>query len=189
MCRNFMDTGRCKYGRVCQFAHSKAELKKYSYRVCWPNRSTCLIAPFTGVCLTLKQWTARMSRAIVVWVWWNLSVLREGQHGFLLHLGNSRVKAILLLRLLTVWGNDQPSQWCHYEQRDSHDPFPSIKSLSFVHNANNVPWSEDYQHDNPNSIVYYRFSVLETQIVTTRETQFYRKQIITPLFYSSIHDS
>lgn len=47
MCRNFMDTGRCKYGRVCQFAHSKAELKKYSCRVCWPNRSTCLIAPFT----------------------------------------------------------------------------------------------------------------------------------------------
>lgn len=111
------------------------------------------------------------------------------QHGFLLHLGNSRVKAILLLRLLTAWGNYQPSQWCHHEQRDSHDPFSSIKSLSFVHNANNVPWSEDYQHDNPNSIVYYHFSVLETQIVTTRETQFYRKQIIAPLFRSSIHDS
>ena len=34
MCRNFMETGSCKYGRVCQFTHSKAELKKYSYRVC-----------------------------------------------------------------------------------------------------------------------------------------------------------
>lgn len=34
MCKNFMDTGSCKYGRVCQFAHSKAELRKYSYSVC-----------------------------------------------------------------------------------------------------------------------------------------------------------
>lgn len=30
MCRNYMQTGKCKYGRMCQFAHGKAELKKYS---------------------------------------------------------------------------------------------------------------------------------------------------------------
>ena len=33
-CRNYMDTGRCKYGRVCQFAHGRKELRKYSLRVC-----------------------------------------------------------------------------------------------------------------------------------------------------------
>lgn len=30
MCRNFMETGKCRYGRVCQFAHGTKELKKYS---------------------------------------------------------------------------------------------------------------------------------------------------------------
>ena len=25
MCRNFMNNGKCKYGRVCQFAHSRKE--------------------------------------------------------------------------------------------------------------------------------------------------------------------
>lgn len=34
-----METGSCKYGRVCQFAHSKAELKKYSY--CVDYKSIC----------------------------------------------------------------------------------------------------------------------------------------------------
>ena len=28
MCRNYMETGRCKYGRVCQFAHGMKELRK-----------------------------------------------------------------------------------------------------------------------------------------------------------------
>ena len=35
MCRNYMNNGRCKYGRVCQFAHSRKELMKYSLCVCW----------------------------------------------------------------------------------------------------------------------------------------------------------
>ena len=35
MCRNYMETGRCKYGRVCQFAHGMKELRKYSLCVCW----------------------------------------------------------------------------------------------------------------------------------------------------------
>ena len=30
LCRNYMETGRCKYGRVCQFAHGMKELRKYS---------------------------------------------------------------------------------------------------------------------------------------------------------------
>ena len=34
MCRNYMETGRCKYGRVCQFAHGMNELRKYSSCVC-----------------------------------------------------------------------------------------------------------------------------------------------------------
>ena len=24
MCRNYMETGKCKYGRVCQFAHGRS---------------------------------------------------------------------------------------------------------------------------------------------------------------------
>ena len=35
MCRNFMETGLCKYGRVCQFAHGWKELKKYSFCICY----------------------------------------------------------------------------------------------------------------------------------------------------------
>ena len=35
MCRNYMNNGKCKYGRVCQFAHSRKELMKYSLCVCW----------------------------------------------------------------------------------------------------------------------------------------------------------
>ena len=34
LCRNYMSTGKCKYGRVCQFAHGKKELEKYSSSVC-----------------------------------------------------------------------------------------------------------------------------------------------------------
>ena len=34
MCRNYMETGRCKYGRLCQFAHGRKELRKYSLCVC-----------------------------------------------------------------------------------------------------------------------------------------------------------
>ena len=34
LCRNFMSTGKCKYGRVCQFAHGRRELEKYSFTVC-----------------------------------------------------------------------------------------------------------------------------------------------------------
>ena len=33
-CRNYMSTGTCKYGRVCQFAHGRKELEKYSFTVC-----------------------------------------------------------------------------------------------------------------------------------------------------------
>ena len=33
LCRNYMSTGKCKYGRVCQYAHGK-ELEKYSSLVC-----------------------------------------------------------------------------------------------------------------------------------------------------------
>ena len=33
-CRNYMSTGTCKYGRVCQFAHGRRELEKYSSTVC-----------------------------------------------------------------------------------------------------------------------------------------------------------
>ena len=31
MCRNYMETGKCKYGGVCQFAHGRKELRKYSW--------------------------------------------------------------------------------------------------------------------------------------------------------------
>ena len=31
LCRNYMETGLCKYGRVCQFAHGWKELNKYSF--------------------------------------------------------------------------------------------------------------------------------------------------------------
>ena len=34
LCRNYMSTGKCKYGRVCQFAHGRKELEKYSFIVC-----------------------------------------------------------------------------------------------------------------------------------------------------------
>ena len=35
LCRNFMSNGKCKYGRVCQFAHGRKELEKYSFSVCF----------------------------------------------------------------------------------------------------------------------------------------------------------
>ena len=35
LCRNYIETGKCKYGRVCQFAHGMKELRKYSLCVCW----------------------------------------------------------------------------------------------------------------------------------------------------------
>ena len=34
LCRNYMETGKCKYGRMCQFAHGMKELRKYSSCVC-----------------------------------------------------------------------------------------------------------------------------------------------------------
>ena len=34
LCHNYMSTGTCKYGRVCQYAHGKKELAKYSSLVC-----------------------------------------------------------------------------------------------------------------------------------------------------------
>ena len=34
LCHNYMETGKCKYGRVCQFAHGRKELRKYSSCVC-----------------------------------------------------------------------------------------------------------------------------------------------------------
>lgn len=34
LCRNYMENGRCKYGKVCQFAHGVKELRKYSLHVC-----------------------------------------------------------------------------------------------------------------------------------------------------------
>ena len=34
LCRSFMSTGKCKYGRVCQYAHGRKELEKYSSVVC-----------------------------------------------------------------------------------------------------------------------------------------------------------
>ena len=37
MCRNYMETGKCKYGRVCQFAHGIKELRKYSWCVYCSN--------------------------------------------------------------------------------------------------------------------------------------------------------
>ena len=37
LCRNYMETGKCKYGRVCQFAHGMNELIKYSLCVCFDH--------------------------------------------------------------------------------------------------------------------------------------------------------
>ena len=37
LCRNYMDNGRCKYGKVCQFAHGVKELRKYSWCVYCSN--------------------------------------------------------------------------------------------------------------------------------------------------------
>ena len=37
MCRNYMETGKCKYGKVCQFAHGMKELRKYSLCVCFDH--------------------------------------------------------------------------------------------------------------------------------------------------------
>ena len=37
LCRNYMSNGKCKYGRVCQFAHGMRELEKYSFTVCLRN--------------------------------------------------------------------------------------------------------------------------------------------------------
>ena len=34
LCHNYMSTGKCKYGRVCQFAHGRKELEKFSSIVC-----------------------------------------------------------------------------------------------------------------------------------------------------------
>ena len=48
MCRNYMETGRCKYGRVCQFAHGMKELRKYSlclFRSC-RTKTTIRAFPF-----------------------------------------------------------------------------------------------------------------------------------------------
>ena len=51
MCRNYMETGRCKYGRVCQFAHGMKELRKYSLCVCLDHveqRQQCTLFLFRG---------------------------------------------------------------------------------------------------------------------------------------------
>ena len=51
MCRNYMETGRCKYGRVCQFAHGMKELRKYSSCVCLDHveqRQQCTLFLFRG---------------------------------------------------------------------------------------------------------------------------------------------
>ena len=32
-----METGKCKYGKVCQFAHGMKELRKYSLCVCFDH--------------------------------------------------------------------------------------------------------------------------------------------------------
>ena len=37
LCHNYMENGRCNYGKVCQFAHGVKELRKYSLYVCWIN--------------------------------------------------------------------------------------------------------------------------------------------------------
>ena len=37
MCRNYMETGKCNYGKVCQFAHGMKELRKYSLCVCFDH--------------------------------------------------------------------------------------------------------------------------------------------------------
>ena len=59
LCRNFMSNGKCKYGRVCQFAHGRKELEKYSCTVCWGSGTTFQkrgspfprFATTTGCCL------------------------------------------------------------------------------------------------------------------------------------------
>ena len=43
-CRNYMSTGTCKYGRVCQFAHGKRELEKYSSVVCSAHKGIASIS-------------------------------------------------------------------------------------------------------------------------------------------------
>ena len=51
MCRNYMETGKCKYGRVCQFAHGMKELRKYSSCVCLDHveqRQQCTLFLFRG---------------------------------------------------------------------------------------------------------------------------------------------
>ena len=51
MCRNYTETGRCKYGRVCQFAHGMKELRKYSSCVCLDHveqRQQCTLFLFRG---------------------------------------------------------------------------------------------------------------------------------------------
>ena len=51
LCRNYMETGRCKYGRVCQFAHGMKELRKYSLCVCLDHveqRQQCTLFLFRG---------------------------------------------------------------------------------------------------------------------------------------------
>ena len=51
MCRNYMETGKCKYGKVCQFAHGMKELRKYSLCVCLDHveqRQQCTLFLFRG---------------------------------------------------------------------------------------------------------------------------------------------
>ena len=43
-CHNYMSTGTCKYGRVCQFAHGKRELEKYSSVVCSAHKGIASIS-------------------------------------------------------------------------------------------------------------------------------------------------
>ena len=44
LCRNYMSTGKCKYGRVCQFAHGRKELEKYSSVVCSAHKGIASIS-------------------------------------------------------------------------------------------------------------------------------------------------
>ena len=51
MCRNYMETGKCKYGKVCQFAHGMKELRTYSSCVCLDHveqRQQCTLFLFRG---------------------------------------------------------------------------------------------------------------------------------------------
>ena len=51
MCRNYMETGKCKYGKVCQFAHGMKELRKYSLCVCFDHveqGQQCMLFLFRG---------------------------------------------------------------------------------------------------------------------------------------------